>query len=457
MTERENFYFRHHDQSLIFNPNNEDVGWHYINISVTDNNETPTQYTSQHIRIRVLNINDQPSVKIITPENNKEFLESDKISFSCISNDIDFNVWNSVEELTHRWYTNRIELGDLGTKQNLTNVTLPPGVYNVTVEVKDVAGDRAYDHVQIKVKELPKKKSEPTTTTSLYLWLGIILAIIIIVICILLVTSSLRKKKRFEPMGIPPEPVLQPDASYRPPGLAAAPTIGESAQISQSQVISAAPMPGAPAHDQLVTPQPIALSGAPQPQLPSVQSTMAPSSPAMETQAGIDARLSTQEKLVLLEERLVKGEIDQDVYLNLKAKFEMEATPYTPPPQLPPPTGAPSQTPEPTPLPTPELQSTPVEEPQPFGPQPQEEIPPPTTVEPGIEPPQEVTEPEPPVDLPTDAYQQPQQPQIKDAEPIIQSTTTEQGQAPNTTIPQPEISSEQQKTTQKKQNENNET
>ena len=55
-----------------------------------------------------------------------------------------------------------------------------------------------------------------------------------------------------------------------------------------------------------------------------------------EQQIGIETGLTPQQKLALLEERLLHGEIDQDIYENLKAKFEMEAKPYEPVPQLPP-------------------------------------------------------------------------------------------------------------------------
>ena len=48
-----------------------------------------------------------------------------------------------------------------------------------------------------------------------------------------------------------------------------------------------------------------------------------------EQKFGIDSQLSPLQKIALLEERLVRGEIDQEIYLNLKAKFEMEAKPYT--------------------------------------------------------------------------------------------------------------------------------
>lgn len=38
--------------------------------------------------------------------------------------------------------------------------------------------------------------------------------------------------------------------------------------------------------------------------------------------------------MALLEERLIRDEIDQDIYLNLRAKYDLEAKPFEPPPQL---------------------------------------------------------------------------------------------------------------------------
>jgi hypothetical protein len=124
-----------------------------------------------------------------------------------------------------------------------------------------------------------------------------------------------------------------------------------------------------------------------------------------EQQTGIDSRLSPQQKLELLEERLLHGEIDQDVYLNLKAKYEMEAKPYQPLPQLPP--AAPPEQPV----------AEVIEQPSsiPVTPTPTV-VTPPTTVESVTELPQS-TEPPLPTDLPSDVYQQPPPEQIPQSQP----------------------------------------
>ena len=311
ITQKSDFYFRDHDNTLIFHPKNQDVGWHYINITVTDNNETPTQYISQHIKIHVLNTNDPPTVKIISPKNEQEILPSDKLTFTCSAEDIDLFIWNSAEKLTFLWYTNNSKVAELGSGQTLTNKSLPPGFYNITVEVKDSEGAKAFGYVHIIVKELPEKdNSKSKQTSSIFLWVGVIIVILIIIIIIILLFITVRKKKkRLESMGIPKGQVFQDESLASP----------RTRELLSPAAIS--PM----------TSQPIT-------QLPPVHTSI--QGPlyisAEERRFGIDSKLSPQQKIALLEERLVRGEIDQEIYLNLKAKFEIDAKPYTPPQQLPP-------------------------------------------------------------------------------------------------------------------------
>lgn len=336
ITERNNFYFQDYAASLIFHPRNQDVGWYYINISITDNNETPRKYICQHIKILVKNINDPPKVKIISPEDGKEFLMTNNISFTCIAEDADLLVWNSMEELTFKWYTNITKIGYLGTKQNLTNISLPPGFYNITVEVNDIAGAKTFDHLHLRIKETQEIKNETIKTNSEYFWFNLFVIIIIIIILILLLIVFQKRKKRLETMGLAKEPVLQPDVEYYPLGLGATPNIEVNSKLSQPLVIKTESFSGRPPQKQLTPPQPSALITRPTAQLPPVRLTVQEEYSVATQQAGIDVRLSPQEKLALLEERLVKGEIDQYVYINLKDKFEMEVKPYQSLPQLPP-------------------------------------------------------------------------------------------------------------------------
>ncbi|MCK5560867.1 MAG: hypothetical protein KAJ51_09755, partial [Thermoplasmata archaeon] len=183
------------NNKLFFNPHNEDVGWHYLNISVTDNNETPIQYVSQHIRIRVFNVNDPPAVKIIKPVNNQEFMETEFISFACEADDVDLLVWESIEKLNYRWLMNSPIIGRLGSSQNLTNLTLPPGNYNISVIVIDRAGAEAADYVKIIIKAKAEEKEKPTIETNYYFWLGLIILVILIILILTLLFGLSRKKK----------------------------------------------------------------------------------------------------------------------------------------------------------------------------------------------------------------------------------------------------------------------
>jgi hypothetical protein len=97
ITERSNLYFDINKKQLCFIPENDDVGLHYINLKVTDNNETPIIYISQNIKIIVFNINNPPTVKITLPINASTFNERDKINFKCIGEDIDIFIQNSVQ------------------------------------------------------------------------------------------------------------------------------------------------------------------------------------------------------------------------------------------------------------------------------------------------------------------------------------------------------------------------
>jgi predicted GH43/DUF377 family glycosyl hydrolase len=418
ISERIDLYFRDEDSTLVFNPKNSDVGFHYFNISVTDNNETPIRYVTQNIVIRVLNTNDPPTAEIILPLINSKFTPDDRISFKCKSYDDDFLVPSTKEIHLFRWFTNRTANNELGTEQNLTNISLLPGYYNITLEITDSDGANAFDYVHIYIEEIPEDKPKPTKTSTSWYWFAVLIVIIVIILAIVLFFIINRKKKKRElpEARAPGEDVIQPIASYQPPTkLEAAPTVGVGAQMVQPQAISGEPLAVGATFEHLAAAgtQTAAMTSEtqPQPQLPAAQPTLVSTTTA-EQQAGIDTRLSPQEKLALLEERLVKGEIDQDVYLNLKAKFELEEKPFEPAPQLPPPTTPISIT-QPTPIetvtPQPTITPTP-ETPPDLAPSPE-----PTVSEPSL-----------PSDLPPDAYQQ-------QARPPPQSTLTPQQVLP----PQP--------------------
>jgi predicted GH43/DUF377 family glycosyl hydrolase/uncharacterized membrane protein len=434
ITERIGLYFDNTDNKLIFHPTNDDVGWHYINISITDNNETPIQYISQQIKILVLNVNDPPTVSILAPTIGEVFIEKNDIIFNCTADDIDFEVWNSVEKLTYRWEweSNTSESGILGVSQRITDNALKPGSYDITVFVTDSGGATTSATVNVTIKPIttvPKVKPPPTISGSnFFLILGLLVLIIIIVIVVALMFVLTQKKKKEAAAGIPEGQALQPDAAYVPPTASSLITpTAKSPQLTGPQVIPSGSLAAAPTQEILGTKPSAAPTLAAQPtqptaaQLPPVQPTgvttgQIPSEPPSPPEVG-EPETTSQDKLKMLDDRLIRGEIDQDVYLELKAKLEFEAKPYQPAPQLPPATVTIEQesvmpatgppTPAPTPTPTPTQISTPL---------PTVQTTPPDTVEvpsevpPAITQPEQVpslVEPELPSELPSDAYQGP--------------------------------------------------
>lgn len=228
-----------------------------------------------------------------------------------------------------------------------------------------------------------------------------------------------KSKKETEALGITGGEVLQPIAAYTPlPGLPSATNVAQSTQLTQPQVFQARPMVSAG-----TTAQPAA-------QLPpAIITTQAPvqMDPTAEMQKhGIDSGLTPQQKIKLLEERLLHGEIDQDIYLNLKAKFEMEAKPYTMAPQLPPATTTITTTPTQAPTPTPPVSPPPsvtVAQPQP------QQAPP--SMQPTIT--ASVSEPQAHTQMPT--YRQPQ--------PAPPQQQTQPQQVPQPQLQQPEQQQDQ--------------
>ncbi|UCH88279.1 MAG: cadherin-like domain-containing protein [Thermoplasmata archaeon] len=314
INDSEDFYFDESTHKIVFNTKNSDVGSHYVNLMVTDNNETPVQYVSQRIKINVINVNDLPSVTIITPESGQTFSENDNIVLNCSVQDIDLLVKNPTEKIKYRWYVSYPETKELGNSQVLSNINLEPGEYVITIEVEDSGKEKAFDTVEITVKESESKAGfKESIAGSWILWLLIIILIVIFAIVYFVVMK--RKKKSKEEAK--PEGALAPGAK---PGIGPTPTT------------------------------PFAPGAKPIPQLPP------PGSP--EALAEAKAKSELKQKLENLDGQLSRGEIDPITYQNLKIKYETEASRVkvkpapkpAPVPQLPP---AKQPTPQPTPTPTP--------------------------------------------------------------------------------------------------------
>jgi uncharacterized membrane protein len=492
ITEKTNLYMQNQKHMFVFYPENTDVGVVYLTISMTDNNETPPIYITQELKIRVLNANDPPTVRITKPNDGRVFKDVKSISLSCVADDLDFYVPEPSESLRYRWLTNWTEYSVLGNEKDLILINetmLKPGFYNITVEVTDQSGWVVTDSVHIEVEKSQSGKAAGSTFGT-YLFISFIIIVIIILALIFMFVTSQRKKREAEAISaagiaMPAQELLHPAESYRPGiGLPAGiPGTAASGLGISSTTARVTPIPAQAA----LGPQAAGTATTPTPQLPPVQPTPSPvptpipvprpmptpiPSPQPQPQAqavptaqpqvdevryGIDTGLSPHEKIKLLEERLLRGEIDQDVYLNLKAKYDFEAKPYEPAPRLPP---AEAQVPvQPQTIgPEGEVPSTPLPEPiqaptipEPITPESQETISPAEFVPsdqtmpeaetpPTTEIPPSETEPEPPLpsELPPDAYQPPQ-PEAEATQPTTQPVPRPQPeqQPPQQPTPQP--------------------
>jgi hypothetical protein len=196
ITWQDNLYFKSSNNELIFNPTNSDVGWKFIQISICDNNETPLVHVHQKIKIKILNANDPPSVRITEPVNDAVFLITDNISFCCVVEDIDLLLPSYNETHIISWNTNKSGGTFLGTGKILVNPELIPGYHNITVEVKDTGGEIVFDFIHILVKDLEKsdtKSSTKGTTGDLLLW--IIFMVILIIILSIISFVIIKNKK----------------------------------------------------------------------------------------------------------------------------------------------------------------------------------------------------------------------------------------------------------------------
>jgi hypothetical protein len=329
--EQDNLYFDNYECKIVFRPKNEDVGRIFLLLNISDNNDTPPENIYQAISIEVYNVNDPPSVEITAPKNELEFFESDKIDLICKVFDADLIIPNATEKISYLWSFNKdngTDFKDLGTYQQLNNQSFSPGFYNITIKVTDTAGEVAFDFVYINVKEAPKGSSDQAENmTNFLMWSGLLLIILIVILSLSLLKVNFRKKEEKAIQAPPESEVLQPVEIYR---LKADTTgvLGTLQSVPQlSQPTAIASTPGIAAK----TPELLSPASTSQPaiaQLPPAiitQETQAqPESDIDQQQLEDEEDLPTQLKLDLLEDRFLYGEVDQDIYLNLKAKFEME-------------------------------------------------------------------------------------------------------------------------------------
>ncbi len=235
-------------------------------------------------------------------------------------------------------------------------ITLPEdsqtGEFNITVHVSSFWGGKTVnDTHRINVKIEPKAIEEPTVTSKkedwieLIVWTVLFIGIILFLIAIALIAQ--RRKHKLdeavaaEGIAAPGEgaPVLLPDIILQPgevPRLSAAVSGPTAVPGVLSPVLRSAV---SPTISPLPTPQLVQPTVAPQ--LPPAQTvtsdTPSPSSPEL-GQETVPEEISTEEKLNLLEEHLLRKEIDLTTYKELRVKLEQEVIggAQVPTPQPPP-------------------------------------------------------------------------------------------------------------------------
>jgi hypothetical protein len=260
ITERNNLYFNESEMVLIFNPGNEDVGWHHIEVKITDNNETPLVYISQDIKIQVLNVNDPPIVEIVQPINGTRYKVNEAINFSCDYSDPDLLITNSDEILTFTWTasTKGIPLGSGEFLTNLSGIQLGLGIHEITVLLKDNAGVTSEDKITIFIEEKEEKVEEKAVTdvSTINSWILFIVLLIIVIIIIAVIIYRRKKLERREVEHLPPteDKSALPGTFVAKPGAIAPPT------VSMEQVGSPAPsrqLPSSVVVDMTTQPSPI--------------------------------------------------------------------------------------------------------------------------------------------------------------------------------------------------------
>jgi hypothetical protein len=139
------FNFNSTEGKITFFTTNELVGEYSITVKVKDpfgHNDT------KMLTLRIINVNDPPIVKILSPLNGDAFLTSDKITFIGEASDPDD------DHMTYIWSSN-ID-GEIGTSLVRKDYTLTEGNHNVTFSAIDSEGAISNYTISIRIfKESP--------------------------------------------------------------------------------------------------------------------------------------------------------------------------------------------------------------------------------------------------------------------------------------------------------------
>ncbi len=328
-----NFNLGLYSGKLSFHPTNDDVGFLFVNITVEDKDALKG---FGDFKITINNVNDPPDdPQIISPIDGAEYKINEPIEFlaeNCY--DIDKG-----DIINYSWdfdFTNGIQKENFGRKVNHSYKIA--GIYKITLTITDGKVEKSTFIILNITKSTKPSPISPiddiikSSGENNFVWailLGIMIMIIIMIIVIILI---LKKKRGIQPYDVRKTPALQPAAAYLPRTSTITP--GTQQFMSQPQVIHTTPIIPQPSQQLLAptTPTTQSVSQLP-PHQPPIRVPI--ETTAEEQKARIDTELTLQQKLALLEKRLLQGEISEETYLNLKDKYEMVAKQYKPPPQLP--------------------------------------------------------------------------------------------------------------------------
>ncbi len=261
-------------------------------------------------------------------------------------------------------YTPELEAGALNRDvkfHNLRNIMLEPeestllsilislpedaatGYHNITVTISSYWGGKTINdthQVQLKIEPKALPPSGPVTKdrsdSNLVLWLVLIIIVVVILIAIAVVTKKRRQKME---AALKAEGIMKPAAGGQVllPDIVSKP--GEVPRLGAAGVVKAGtvtpilkPVVGVSATQTVV---PKMVSPTVTPQLPRMQP---PAAPSPQVQTKPEKEMSLDDKLKLLNERLIKGEITQELYEKLRKEFELKSRISTPTiqPKLPP-------------------------------------------------------------------------------------------------------------------------
>lgn len=367
------FHIDSYTGEISFFPFQKHVGFFYVNITVHDINGG---VTVQNLTINVININDQP--KTPKPRLNSTYY----LTVYCITEEV---LDEDGDELIYQWDFG--DGSKTATGLEVVYSYAKAGNYTITLTVNDGNEGLAVNTMSVSVKAPPDVKKpgggEDTENVdkifgmdSLLFFMILIIIVIIIIVAVFGVVYSSKKKQqerdrmvtRYDQQQMGPtadsgytqppttqagppqqqpvydqppapsqvsDPIQQAEIHPPEPGYPyqEQPTTQQYSQPQTAPIQTQPDYPpqGQPVYDQYPQPQDYQTQEQVQPpQEPYQTPPPPPTQPEPIYQENQitgqeDQGYSIEQKIQMLDERLIRGEISQTVYLDLKAKYEAEA------------------------------------------------------------------------------------------------------------------------------------